>query len=68
LIEDACPADCLRQFKDDIRNIHAEAMRKGTHKHLQLGKEEIGYTGIVKVELSPHSRNAVKAAEQVYEF
>jgi sugar phosphate isomerase/epimerase len=80
LTEDAGPATCLRQFKDDIKNIHAEDMRKGTHEHLQFGEgeidfikvfkalEEINYTGLVNVELSRHSRNAVKAAGQAYDF
>jgi L-ribulose-5-phosphate 3-epimerase len=80
LTEDAGPAACIRQFKDDIKNIHAEDMRKGTHEHLQFGEgeidfieifnalKEINYAGLVNVELSRHSRNAVKAAEQAVEY
>lgn len=80
LTEDAGPAACIRQFKDDIKNIHAEDMRKGTHEHLQFGEgeidfveifnalKEINYAGLVNVELSRHSRNAVKAAGRAYNF
>ncbi|UCD80811.1 MAG: sugar phosphate isomerase/epimerase [Desulfobacterales bacterium] len=80
LTEDRGPAACIRQFKDDIKNIHAEDMRKGAHEHLQFGEgemdfievfkalEDISYTGLVNVELSRHSRNAVKAAEHAFQF
>lgn len=80
LTEAAGPAACIRQFKDDIKNIHVEDMRQGTHKHLQFGDgeidfieifkalKEINYAGLVNVELSRHSHNAVKAAEQAFEF
>jgi L-ribulose-5-phosphate 3-epimerase len=80
LTEAAGPAVCIRQFKDDIKNIHAEDMRQGTHEHLQFGEGEmdfieifkalkdIKYTGLINVELSRHSRNAVKAASQAYGF
>jgi L-ribulose-5-phosphate 3-epimerase len=55
-------------------------MRQGTHEHLQFGEEEmdfieitkalkeINYTWLINVELSRHSRNAVKAARQAYGF
>jgi sugar phosphate isomerase/epimerase len=55
-------------------------MQKGHHKHLQFGDGEINfsevfdalkdikYAGLINVELSRHSRNAVKAAEQAYNF
>jgi len=80
LTEEAGPAACIRQFKDDINNIHAEDMRKGTHEHLQFGEgemdfieifkalKEINYTGLVNVELSRHSRNAFHAAGQAFEY
>jgi L-ribulose-5-phosphate 3-epimerase len=80
LTEDCGPAACIRQFKDDIKNIHAEDMRKGTHEHLQFGEgeidfkeifialKEINYTGLTNVELSRHSRNAVAAAGYAYEY
>lgn len=80
LTEDAGPAACIRQFKDDIKNIHAEDMKKGAHEHLQFGDgdidfyeifealKEIDYVGPINVELSCHSRNAVNAAGQAYDF
>jgi L-ribulose-5-phosphate 3-epimerase len=80
LTEDAGPAACIRQFKNDIKNMHAEDMRRGTHEHLQFGEgeidfietfealKEINYTGLVNVELSRHSRNAVDAAGQAFEY
>jgi len=80
LTEDAGPAACIRKFKDDIKNIHAEDMRRGTHEHLQFGDgeidfveifralKEINYQGLVNVELSRHSRNAVKAAAQAFKY
>lgn len=80
LTEDAGPAASIRQFKDDIKNIHAEDMRRGDHEHLQFGEgemdfievfkalKEINYTGLVNVELSRHSRNAVNSAAQAYDF
>jgi len=80
LSEIQSPAKCIRQFKDDIKNIHAEDMQKGAHKHLQFGDgdivfyeifealKEIDYVGLINVELSRHSRNAVNAAGQAYDF
>jgi L-ribulose-5-phosphate 3-epimerase len=80
LTEDAGPAACIRQFKADIKNVHAEDMRRGAHEHLQFGEGEmdfmaiiealktIGYAGLVNVELSRHSRNAVAAAGRAYQY
>jgi L-ribulose-5-phosphate 3-epimerase len=80
LTEDTGPAACIRRLKEDIKNIHAEDMRRGIHKHLQFGDgemnfaeifaalKEIKYRGLVNVELSRHSRNAVKAAGQAFEY
>ena len=60
--------------------MHAEDMRKGIHEHLQFGEGEIDfievfkalkdikYTGLINVELSRHSRNAVEAAGQAFEY
>jgi sugar phosphate isomerase/epimerase len=55
-------------------------MKTGHHKHLQFGEgeidflevfdalKEIKYAGLINVELSLHSRNAVRAVEQAYNF
>ena len=80
LTEDKSPADCIRQFAADIKNIHLEDMRKGLHQHLQFGEgeiefssvfealKEINYAGLINVELSRHSRTAVEAAGQAFDF
>ena len=80
LTEADSPGNCIRKFGPNIKNIHLEDMKKGIHKHLQFGNGEIKfsevfealkdieYTGLVNVELSRHSRNAVRAAEQAYNF
>jgi sugar phosphate isomerase/epimerase len=80
LTEAAGPAACIRKFNEDIKNIHAEDMRRATHEHLQFGEgemdfieifkalKEINYTGPVNVELSRHSRNAVDSAARAYDF
>jgi L-ribulose-5-phosphate 3-epimerase len=80
LTEDRSIADCILNFKDHIRNIHLEDMLKGAHQHLQFGEgqidfskvfealKEIQYAGLVNVELSRHSRNAVNAAGQAMEY
>ena len=60
--------------------MHLEDMKTGHHKHLQFGEGEIDflevfdalmeikYAGLISVEPSRHSRNAVWAAEQAYNF
>ena len=80
LTEDDSLADCIRNFRNSIKNIHLEDMKTGHHKHLQFGEgeidffdvfdalKEINYAGLINVELSRHSRNAVKAAGQAYNF
>jgi L-ribulose-5-phosphate 3-epimerase len=80
LTEDSSIADCILNFKNSIRNIHLEDMKKGFHQHLQFGGgeiefsvvfdalKEIQYAGLVNVELSRHSRNAVNAAGQAFDY
>jgi len=80
LTEKNGPAACIRQLRSEIKNIHAEDMRRDAHRHLQFGDgemdfaeifkalKEVNYTGLINVELSRHSRNAVKAAGQAYDF
>ena len=60
--------------------MHLEDMKTGHHKHLQFGEgeidflevfdalKEINYAGLINVELSRHSRTAVNAAGQAYNF
>lgn len=80
LTEDSSIADCIHKFKNSIKNIHLEDMKTGHHQHLQFGDgeinfsevfdalKEIQYAGLVNVELSRHSRNAVKAAGQAFDY
>ncbi len=80
LTEDCSLADCIRNFRNSIKNIHLEDMKTGHHNHLQFGEGEIGfsevfdaldeikYAGLINVELSRHSRNAVNAAGQAYNY
>jgi sugar phosphate isomerase/epimerase len=80
LTENDSLANCIRKFGPSIKNIHLEDMKKGDHKHLQFGEgelefsvvfdalDEINYAGLINVELSRHSRNAVTAAEHAYRF
>ncbi|MDJ0820089.1 MAG: sugar phosphate isomerase/epimerase family protein [Desulfobacterales bacterium] len=80
LTESNTPGACIRQFKNDIKNIHIEDMKKSAHEHLQFGEGEmdfpdifdalkdISYNGPINVELSRHSHDAVNAAKQAYDF
>ncbi len=80
LTEDNSLANCIRNFRHSLKNIHLEDMQTGHHKHLQFGDGEINfsevfdalkdikYAGLVNVELSRHSRKAVNAAGQAYNF
>ena len=80
LTEDKRLAQCIRNFSHSLKNIHLEDMKKGDHKHLQFGEgeidfsevfdalKEIKYAGLINVELSRHSSNAVQAADQAFDF
>lgn len=80
LTEAAGAAACIRKFSMEIKNIHAEDMCRGVHEHLQFGEgqmdydeiiqalKEIDYTGLVNVELSRHSADAVTAAQRAFEY
>src|SRR6185503_12427695 len=60
-------ADMLHQWSDRLVNVHIEDMRYGVHEHLMFGEgeidfppviaalSEIGYDGLLSVELSRHS-------------
>jgi sugar phosphate isomerase/epimerase len=67
-------------FRDRLANIHIEDMRAGVHEHLAFGDGEInfppviaalaqiGYAGLVSVELSRHSHEGPAAARKAYNF
>ncbi|MFQ5501665.1 MAG: sugar phosphate isomerase/epimerase family protein [Phycisphaerae bacterium] len=77
---DGLPADRIREFADDLWNVHIEDMVKGRHEHRMFGEGEmafesifealltIGYRGSVNVELSRHSHDAVSAAREAFNF
>lgn len=70
----------IRQWARRLTNIHIEDMRAGVHEHLMFGEgeidfrpviealAEIGYDGLVSVELSRHSHVGPVAALQAYNY
>lgn len=70
----------VRRWKDWLWNVHIEDMRAGVHDHLMFGEgevdfadvfaglKEINYGGLVGVELSRHSHDAVRTAEKAMAF
>lgn len=73
-------SDHIKRWKDWLWNVHIEDMKAGVHDHLMFGEGEvdfadvfaglkaISYTGLVGVELSRHSHDAVRTAERAIEF
>ncbi len=73
-------ADQLRRWASRLVNVHLEDMRAGVHEHLMFGEGEIefppvfaaladiGYSGLVQVELSRHSHQGPEAARRAIEF
>ncbi len=69
-IEDESPEDCIRRAGPRLAHVHIEDMVRGVHEHLMFGEgeldlpaalvalEEVGYDGLVAVELSRHSHRA----------
>jgi len=72
--------DKIRQWGDRLANVHIEDMRSGVHEHLMFGEgeidfppviaalAEIGYAGLVGVELTRHAHVGPQAARQAYNF
>jgi L-ribulose-5-phosphate 3-epimerase len=72
--------DYVRQWSNQIVNVHIEDMRGGIHEHLMFGEgemdfppilkalQEISYAGGVHVELSRHSHDAPNAALRAFHF
>jgi sugar phosphate isomerase/epimerase len=70
----------LVRWKDVLWNVHIEDMRRGVHDHLMFGEGEVdfadvfaglraaNYEGMVSVELSRHSHDAVSTARKSMEF
>ena len=68
----------IRRWRDRLANVHIEDMRAGVHEHLMFGEgeidfppviatlAEIGYSGLLGVELSRHSHEGPSAARRAY--
>jgi sugar phosphate isomerase/epimerase len=62
--------ECVRRGAETLAHVHIEDMRRGVHEHLMFGEgeldleaalgvlAEVGYNGLVAVELSRHSHAA----------
>jgi L-ribulose-5-phosphate 3-epimerase len=73
-------ADKIHQWRSRLANVHIEDMSTGVHEHLMFGEgqidfppviaalAEIGYDGLVSVELSRHSHEGPVAARSAYNY
>jgi sugar phosphate isomerase/epimerase len=73
-------AEKIFAWRGRLANVHIEDMRDGVHEHLMFGDGEIdfgpviaalgqiGYAGMVSVELSRHSHDGPTAARRAYNF
>jgi sugar phosphate isomerase/epimerase len=73
-------AEKIRKYRDRLANVHIEDMRSGVHEHLMFGEgeidfppviaalNEIGYDGLLSVELSRHSHMGPEAALRAYNY
>ena len=78
--EDASIPDCLRRVADRLVHVQIEDMRHGVHDHLFFGEgeidfppvlatlHEIGYDGLVSVELTRHSHTAHTVVPRALDF
>jgi sugar phosphate isomerase/epimerase len=72
--------DCVRRAGEYLVNVQIDDMRRGVHEHLEFGQGEIdfppvlaaltevGYRGLVAVELPRHSHAAPELAARSLEF
>ncbi|MCW2638887.1 MAG: xylose isomerase [Dactylosporangium sp.] len=72
--------ECVAQVAEHLVNVQIEDMRRGVHEHLEFGAgeidfppvlrslAEIGYRGLVSVELPRHSHAAPTVAERSLAF
>jgi sugar phosphate isomerase/epimerase len=73
-------ADAIYRWRGRLANVHLEDMRSGVHEHLMFGEgeiefppviaalAEIGFSGIIAVELTRHAHVGRPAALQAYNF
>ncbi|MDK3256795.1 sugar phosphate isomerase/epimerase family protein [Blastococcus capsensis] len=79
-IEDDPVVDCVRRVAGRLVNVQIEDMRRGVHEHLPFGEgeldvppvlaalREVGYSGLVGVELPRHSHAGPDLAEASIRF
>lgn len=72
--------DCVRRAGDRLVNVQIDDMRRGVHEHLEFGDgevdfppvlaalHEVGYGGLVAVELPRHSHAAPAVAQRSLAF
>jgi sugar phosphate isomerase/epimerase len=72
--------ECVRRAGDRLVNVQIDDMRRGTHEHLEFGSgeidfppvlaalQEVGYRGLVAVELPRHSHDAPGVARRSLQF
>ena len=77
--EELPPHECIRVAGDLVAHVQIEDMRRGVHEHLEFGDGEvdvaaslralldIGYDGLVSVELTRHSHDAPAVARRSME-
>lgn len=73
-------ADCVRRVADRLAHVQIEDMRRGVHEHLPFGEGEIdfppvmaalaevGYDGLVSVELTRHGHTAHTMVPAAFDF
>jgi sugar phosphate isomerase/epimerase len=78
--ETAPPADCVRAAGPLIANVQIDDMRRDVHEHLELGAgevdfppvlaalDQVGFTGLIAVELPRHSHAAPMVAAASLDF
>ncbi len=79
-LEDEPVEACVRRAGSRLVHVHADDMRRGVHEHLDFGEGEvdfppvlaalieIGYDGLVSVELSRHSHVAHHVVPRAIQF
>lgn len=79
-LEPLAVPDCVRRGADRLVNVQIDDMRRGVHEHLEFGEgeidfppvlsalDEVGYRGLVSVELPRHSHAAPAVARRSLSF
>jgi L-ribulose-5-phosphate 3-epimerase len=79
-VEDEPIPACIFERCERLVNVHIEDMRRGVHEHLEFGEgdldfppvmrslSEVGYGGLVSVELSRHSHAAHATVPRAIDF